>query len=399
MPFEQVIGQQTVIHQLVEMVEQNRLSHALLFSGREGTGALALAVAFGQFIVCQPVPAPEVPDLFGGVSPISSGPSYLSPEEVIATEAWHRASQYIHPDLHFSFPTVTLKSGDKPKSSMFMEQWRTFLKEDMYRNVFDWLEQIEAGNKQGKITGEECDDLLHRMSLKSYESAYKVVVMWAPELLGKEGNKLLKLIEEPPPQTIFLLVTEDEQQVLPTILSRCQLIQVPPLDHTSLAKALIEREEIGEDQANRIAAVASGNYREAKQLLKHAEDDWQGLLKDWLNATLKGGPVAQVDFLELALSKLGREKQKQFLKYFIHLIEQALRLRLMGEDQVVMTESELIFAGRLNKITGPSQQQALMQELNDAVYYVERNGNGKIIFQALTIKIYHIIQHRQQIAV
>jgi DNA polymerase-3 subunit delta' len=399
MPFEQVIGQQAVIHQLVEMVEHNRLSHALLFSGREGSGALALAVAFGQFLVCQPTPAPEVPDLFGGVSAISSGPSYLSPEEVIHTEVWHRASQYIHPDLHFSFPTVTLKSGDKPKSSMFMDKWRVFLKENMYGNVFDWLEEIEAGNKQGKITGEECDDLLHRMSLKSYESAYKVVVMWAPELLGKEGNKLLKLIEEPPPQTIFLLVTEDEQQVLPTILSRCQLVQVPPLDHASLAKALIEQHNIGEDQANRIAALASGNYREAKQLLKHTEDDWQGLLKDWLNATLKGGPVAQVDFIELALSKLGREKQKQFLKYFIHLIEQALRLRLLGENQVIMTESELVFASRLNKITGPSQQQALMQELNDAVYYVERNGNGKIIFQALTIKIFHIIQHRQQIAV
>jgi DNA polymerase-3 subunit delta' len=166
-----------------------------------------------------------------------------------------------------------------------------------------------------------------------------------------------------------------------------------------LAKALIEQHNIGEDQANRIAALASGNYREAKQLLKHTEDDWQGLLKDWLNATLKGGPVAQVDFIELALSKLGREKQKQFLKYFIHLIEQALRLRLLGENQVIMTESELVFASRLNKITGPSQQQALMQELNDAVYYVERNGNGKIIFQALTIKIFHIIQHRQQIAV
>lgn len=399
MPFEQVIGQQTVIHQLVEMVEHNRLSHALLFSGREGTGALALAVSFGQFIVCQPAPAPEVPDLFGGVSAISSGPSYLSPEEVTATEVWQRASQYIHPDLHFSFPTVPKTSGEKAKSSTYLKEWRLFLQEDMYRNVFDWLEEIKAENKQGKITGEECEDLLHRMSLKSYESAYKVVVMWAPELLGKEGNKLLKLIEEPPPQTIFLLVTEDEQHVLPTILSRCQLIQVPPIDHASIAKALLEHEDISEDQANRIAALASGNYREAKQLLKHSEDDWQGLLKDWLNATLKGGPVAQIDLIELVFAKLGREKQKQFLKYFMHLVEQALRLRLLGEHKVVMTESELIFAGRLNKITGPSQQQALMQELNDSIYYVERNGNGKIIFQALTIKIYHIIQHRQQIAV
>ena len=214
-----------------------------------------------------------------------------------------------------------------------------------------------------------------------------------PEYLGKEGNKLLKLIEEPPPNTLFILVAENDEQILPTILSRCQLVRIPQLENQDIEKALMERAMVPADTARQIAGICEGNYREALQLLQHADEDWLGFLRDWLNATLKGGPVAQVKFVE-ETSKLGREKQKQFLRYFNHLLEQSIRIKVLGADLILLGDNEKDFAQRLNKIASVSQQQAIIEELDRAAYYVERNANAKMLFQALTIKLYHIIQNK-----
>jgi DNA polymerase-3 subunit delta' len=221
-----------------------------------------------------------------------------------------------------------------------------------------------------------------------------------PEYLGNEGNKLLKLIEEPPPKTLFILVTENESQILPTILSRTQLIRISALETEDIESALVKRARVSADQARKIASVSEGNYREALQLLQHAGEDWESLLRDWLNAILKTGPVAQVKWVE-EISKLGRERQKQFLRYCNHLLEQAIRLKIIEEgsngDQkkFAMPENERDFAKRLNQIADISQQQSIIEELDKAAYYIERNANPKMLFHALTIKLYHIIAHRQ----
>ena len=214
-----------------------------------------------------------------------------------------------------------------------------------------------------------------------------------PEYLGKEGNKLLKLIEEPPPNTLFILVAENDEQILPTILSRCQLVKIPMLQIDDVEKALISRANAAPDTAHQIASICEGNYREALQLLQHAEEDWQSLLREWLNATLKGGPVSQIKFTE-EVSKLGREKQKQFLRYFNHLLEQSIRIKVLGADNIALAGNEKDFAQRLNKIASVSQQRAIIEELDKASYYIERNANGKMLFQALTIKLFHIIQNK-----
>jgi DNA polymerase-3 subunit delta' len=214
--------------------------------------------------------------------------------------------------------------------------------------------------------------------------------MWKPEYLGKEGNKLLKLIEEPPPNTLFILVAENEEQILQTILSRCQLVKIPALENAEIEKALIGRASATPETARQIAAISEGNYREALALLQHAEDDWQSVLRDWLNATLKGGPIAQVKWVE-EISKAGREKQKQFLRYFNHLVEVSLRVKILGAERVAAAENELAFAQRLNKIAGVTQQEAIIEELDKASYYIERNANPKMLFQALTFKLHHII--------
>lgn len=393
MLFKDVIGLQHTKQHLAEMVKQNRLSHALLFLGKEGSGALPLALAFAQYIVSLPQPAPIVEDLFGGMTALEPVPAYIYPDDIASQSAYQRADQLIHPDLHFTYPVIPRKSGDKPISADYISEWREFIKTYPYGNVYDWLQFIGAENKQGNITAEECNEINRQLSLKSFESEYKVLLLWMPEYLGKEGNKLLKLIEEPPPNTLFILVAENDELILPTILSRCQLVKIPSPENSEIEQALIERANANPETARQVAGICEGNYREALQMLQHADQDWQSLLREWLNATLKGGPMAQVKFVD-EVSKLGREKQKQFLRYFNHLLEQSIRIRVLGADAVFLGENEKDFAQRLNKIASVSQQQSIIEELDRASYYVERNANAKILFHALTIKLYHIIQNK-----
>jgi DNA polymerase-3 subunit delta' len=398
MQFADIIGQQEVKKQLAELVQHNRLSHALLFLGKEGSGALSMALAFAQYIVCEkasPRPSPDgegVISLFGETEPPTSN---LKPptDSCGVCSACTKAAQLVHPDIHFSYPTVTKKAGEKPIATDFIAEWREFVKLSPYGNLFDWIEMIkEKENSQGKITAEECNDIIRKLSLKSFESEYKILIMWMPEMLGTEGNKLLKLIEEPPPNTLFILVTENEAQVLSTIVSRCQLIKIPALETKEIEEALINRNKTELAIARQVAGVSDGNYHEALQLVQNAEEDWQSLLREWLNAILKTGPVAQTKWVE-EISRLGREKQKQFLRYFNHLLEQAIHYRIMG-DKLNIADKERDFAERLNKIAGIEQQQAIIEELDRASYFIERNAHGKMLFHALTIKLYHIIQDK-----
>jgi DNA polymerase-3 subunit delta' len=302
--------------------------------------------------------------------------------------------QLMHPDVHFSYPVIPRKSGDKPLSSDYISEWREFIAKYPYGNSYDWLQFIGAENKQGNISAHECNNIIHKLSLKSFESGFKILLMWMPEYLGNEGNKLLKLIEEPPPDTLFLLVAENESLILQTILSRTQLVKIPALTNQEITSALVSKANMAEDPARQIALIAEGNYHEALQLMQHADEDWQSLLREWLNAILKGGPIAQVKWIDEA-SKLGREKQKQFLRYFNHLLEQAIRLQAMGADNLHLAEKDKDFAARLNKIAGFNQQQAIIEELDKASYYIERNANPKLLFHALTIKLYHIIAGKE----
>ena len=397
MLFKNIIGQPGVKHHLAEMVYHNRLSHALLFLGKEGSGALSLAIAFAQYIVCEKVNGKSAsnqqgPSLFGDAEQVDVIKK-LYDDACGVCPACIKATQMIHPDIHFSYPVISKKPGDKPKSTDYISDWREFVKQTPYGNVYDWLQFIGAENKQGNITAEECNDIIRQLNLKSFESEYKILLMWMPEYLGASGNRLLKLIEEPPPNTLFILVAQSEEQILPTILSRTQLVKIPLLENSEIEAALIERATVEPDKARQVAGLAEGNYHEALQLLQHSEEDWQGILREWLNAILKAGPVAQVKWIE-DTARLGREKQKQFLRYFNHLLEQSIRLRIMGEAHTYMPGKEKDFAERLNKIAGVGQQEAIIEQLDKAAYYIERNANAKMLFHALTIKILHIVKDK-----
>ena len=422
MQFSQIINQKKVKAQFVELVQQNRLSHALLLLGKEGNGALALALGLAQYITCEKVNGPRSTDPSQQLSP-SLFEDIVADSQLPASDllidscgncpSCYKAQQLIHPDIHFSFPVVIKKSGSPPVSKDYIINWREFIKANPYGNVFEWLQYIGAENKQGNITAQECSDIISIMNLKSFESGYKILILWMPEYLGNEGNKLLKLMEEPPPDTLFILVTHNENLILPTIVSRCQLIKIPALDAKDIEEALISLGNTDAATAKQIAALCEGNYNEAIQLMTDAENGpvvtlWQAMIRDWLNAILKTGPLAQAKWVE-EISGLGREKQKQFLRYFNHLLGQAIRLRIApsqpspkGKESdsgiksysFVIAEAEKDFAERLNKIAGIEQQQAIIEELDRATYYIERNAHAKILFHALSIKIYHIIKDK-----
>ncbi|MBM3441350.1 MAG: hypothetical protein FJX89_01490 [Bacteroidetes bacterium] len=385
MRFADIIGQELVVAKLRSLAEQNRLSHALLLLARPGTGGLPLAVAFAQYLLCDAVQDPA-PSLF------DSKDSHAMPPDSCGTcPSCRKVSALAHPDLHFSYPVISRKPGTPSLSTDFAAEWREFVGQYPYGNDFDWLQSIGAENRQGKIFAAECIDIHRRLTLKSYEGRLKILILWMPEYLEKEGNRLLKLIEEPPLGTLILLVAEEYGEILPTIGSRSQLVRLPPIEAPSIAKALAARCGTEESRAESIAAMSDGSYREALALLQHHEDDWLSVAREWLNAILRNGPVAQVRWVE-EISKHGREKQKQFLRYMCHLVEASIRIQTMGATTAGCQGPEADFAEKLNRVAGLGQLQAMAAEMERCAYQIERNAHAKILFLSLSVRLQHILR-------
>jgi DNA polymerase-3 subunit delta' len=401
MLFRDVIGQQDLKKNLLDMLAQNRLSHALLFLGNEGSGALPLALAFANYILLPKNSTPEPAGLFG--EPELS--AFKSPSTAAEADTWmeeqpgyRKLKEMVHPDLHFSYPVFKKENIEKPKSSDFAAEWRTYLKLHPYGNLYDWLQFIKAENKQGNIAVEECNDIVRKISLKSFESGMKILLMWMPEALGNAGNKLLKLIEEPPDDTLFILVAENENKILPTILSRTQLVRVPPLQRNDIAKALVEKNLADPLKAEQVAAFANGNFHEALEQVSHADEDWENKLRDWLNAIVQFRVKNQLEWID-SFVKNGREKQKQFLQFFIHILELSIRYDWIQPEDQMQERPDVAMALRLNKLCGPAEKEAILELLTNAIYYIERNANSKMLFHALTIRLYHIIKNKSLILV
>lgn len=399
MQFSDVIGQSEVKEQLMQMVTENRLSHALLFLGREGSGAFALARAFAQYINCERAnPASTntaAVSLFGEEEPAMNVVPLT--DSCGTCSSCVKSKAMIHPDIHYSYPVYRKVSGKPALSSDFAVEWRRFTLENPYSNEYEWLQYINAENKQGNISRDEAAEIIRYLSLKSFESEYKILIVWMAEALGNTGNHLLKLIEEPPANTLFIFVAENENMIIPTILSRTQLVKIPALRNNEIAEALACRQGVPEKEAMRTASLSNGSYFEALQLLQHASDNYESQLREWLNSILRTGPAAQLKWIE-EMAKAGREKQKQFLKFFNHMLHQAVRIETLGEEIAFAsgTESTNELASKLNKFS-LAQKEAIISEIDQAVYHIERNGNAKLLFHALTIRIYHIVSNNSLI--
>lgn len=374
MQFSSVVGQSAAKQGLINMYESGHFPHALLLSGNEGTGGLPFALALAQYIFCE---APTATDSCG------------------QCPNCQKVSKLEHADLHLSFPSIPPKAGTKAMSRHYMADFREFVKQTPYGTTYDWLQFINAENKQGNLTAEECREIIDTLNLKSYEGGKKVQIIWRPEYLGKEGNILLKLIEEPPADTILILVAEAAEDILPTILSRTQNVKLIPLGAKDIADVLVQRGLADERNALQIGHLANGSFTEALRLLQHTQNDLFPDVRNWFNALFTNNGIAIAKFAD-EWSKSGREQQKNFLQYVINLLEHAIRSRYLPQISPALPQEEALFAQKLAvmKISFDALQQ-MTEMISKTIYYIERNAHSKTQLHTLSVKLVYIIQGRK----
>lgn len=369
MNFSNVIGQRPAKAFLRKMAESGRIPHALMFLGTPGSGGLALALAFAQYALCENKAEGE---------PCGKCSNCL------------KAEKSVHPDLHFAFPVV----GTNVTSDTFLPEWRKALEENPYFEVNQWLQRIGAENKQGNINKEECVQIVKKLSLKAFEGRYKILLMWLPEYLGKEGNRLLKLIEEPPDDTLLIFVAENQELILNTILSRCQLVKIDRLTNEEVQQGLVDLKNMPANKAMAIANLSDGDFNEALKIAAQPENDNSTLFLDWLRKCYKGNGVEMASWSE-QFAGLGRENQKQFLQYGLHFMREYMALKMTGRKDVRLLANELASAQNLTKIIGFGQIGRIAALFNDCAYFIERNANQKILFLDASIQLNKILRDPQ----
>lgn len=380
MLFSKVLGQEHIKNHLIQSSKNNRVPHAQLFVGPEGSGALLMAIAYAEFLLCG------------------------KPNEGILNEACaSKFKSYSHPDLHFAFPVAANeKIKTHPVSNHFMIEWREMLNEQPYGNLFDWYKKIGIDNKQGQIGVDEAQDIVKSLSLKAYEGGYKIMIIWMAEKMNvAAANKLLKLIEEPPNQTIFLLIAEDEEQIINTIRSRCQVLHFPPLSENVIKNALVKQYQLEETVALKLAHQADGNYNKACDLVYHDSEDLQfeEWFVYWIRSAFKakGNKNAIHDLISWSedVSKTGRETQKQFLQFCLNFFRQAMLLNYRAESLVYFDPKLDDFKlENFAPFVHGSNILEINSELQDAIYHIERNGNSKIILTDLSIKLTRLLHKK-----
>lgn len=371
MRFEDVIGQDLVKNRMRQSVQTGRIPHAQLFLGPEGSGNLALALAYVQYIMCSDRTEHDSCGVCGGCK---------------------RVSGLIHPDVHFTFPFPKKKDEMELCSDVY-PQWREALQEDAYLNYEDWMQQLNAENKQGNIPTKELRKVIKNLSLKSYEGNMKVSLIWLPEYLGQEGNILLKVLEEPPVQTLFLLVGSDLDDILGTIISRTQLVRIPPIHDAQLSKALADRDGISEADAARLAKVAQGNYHLARNLGKEATNPHLDAWRSWMTICFRR-KMGEAFRWSDDLASLGREGVKSFLLYGIQVLRSCAIIPYAGSEGL-WDGPELEFVTKFNTLQlGHGVIGDMVEQLEKAMYGIERNGNAKILLMDATYGLIHSISKK-----
>lgn len=367
MQFKDVLGQNELIAHLLTLVQQHHLPHALLLSGPEGSGGMPVALATAQYILC------------------TNRSAHDSCGECASCT---KVAKLQHPDVHFSFPTYK-KDESKPVSDDFIREFREFIVKNPYANDTDWLKFLET-EKQGNITAAECREIIRKLSLRSFESEYKILIMWYPEYLDKEGNILLKLIEEPTDKTLLFFVTSSIDSILPTIQSRTQLFPLKRLPDDSIREALL-RQGLSADLATQYARLSEGNFNTALALCSHEEEDWVNLLRSWFNWIYANKGMELFQWV-LELESKSKESKKKFLEYVLQLLEHLLRYQTMQGRQMPLLDSELkIIQTLLDKGINASRVAEMSRLLEDSIYEIERNANTKILFHALSLRIQKIV--------
>jgi len=370
MQFKEIVGQQAVKQRLLNTVKENRVSHAQLFLGPEGSGSLALAVAYAQYLSCED----KQPDDSCGVC-----------------SSCRKYEKYVHPDLHFSYPFFASDKNDTALS--FIEQWREALLANPYLSLDTWRGYLQADNKQANINIAECHHILKKLSLKPFESAYKILILWLPEYLDKEGNTLLKIIEEPQPNTVFLLVAQNQDQILNTILSRTQLVKIPALPYSEVREFLINEKGVPAQTAEEAAYLSNGNLSEALGMLHQETKSYHEAFLDWLRKCYGNKGLEMMKFVE-AIAKAGREGQKNFIRYGISYIRECCLMMSGAANLVHLPAAEKETAQKMAAVMTLDMAEAISDVLEKAHYAVERNANPKILFLDVSLQIIKILHFK-----
>lgn len=367
MRFQDIPGQEKVKKKLLQGLTSGRIPHAQLFLGPEGSAGLALAWAYARRILCN---QPLEHDACGQCS------------------SCRKTGQLIHPDLHFSYPTA---GGEKFKlSSDVIEKWRQAMPQNPYMSLIDWLRIIEAENKQANITVDECRDIIRRLSLKSFEGGFKIQILWLPEFLGKEGNTLLKLVEEPPEKTLFLMVAHQQEQIIKTVLSRTQLVKVDRFTEQEICAYLMQQEPIAEEAAKTAAFLADGDLNRALKLAQDEDTAFFDSMRGWLQHCYAKKWNEIIAWTEQGNS-LGRENLKHLLEYGVKLMREVLLYKAGARKINKVGGNEMEFVKNFHKITTESQLEKMIKLLNKTAYYVERNANVRIVLFNLSLQFKNIL--------
>ena len=382
MQFSEILGQEHIKSHLTKSANLGRIPHAQLFVGPEGSGTLPMAIAYAQYLIC----------------------SNQNVENSGSNEACNLKFQKTsHPDLHFIYPTVSTEEvKTKPKSIDFITEWRQFLEQNKYGSLFDWYQILGVKNKQGEIRVDDAQEILKLLALKSFEGGYKVMIIWMADKLNiAASNKLLKLLEEPTDRTVFILISENEEDIIQTIRSRCQVLHFNGLPEKIIADALISNQNMEPKAALKIAHQAQGNYNKALQLLQTDNEStfFEKWFVDWVRAAFraKGNAAAIQDLIQWSeqIAGLGRETQKKFLEFCIEMFRQALLLNYQAPNLVYMEPKvEKFKLENFAPFVNGNNINDIFKELSDAMYHIERNGNAKIILTDLSIKLTRLIHKK-----
>ncbi len=377
MLFSEIIGQEEVKQRLLQTVKDSRIPHAQLFLAAEGSGALALSLAYAQYISC---PGRSESDSCGKC------PSCV------------KYNKLAHPDLHFVFPII--HSKDLKVSTHLLPEWREAVTDNPYMSLFQWYEFLEAENKQGNIGVEESAEILRKLSLTTYEAEYKIMIIWIAEKMNiAAANKLLKILEEPPDKTLFLMICENEDQLLRTIVSRTQLVKIRKIEDNALKQALVDRKGLSPADAMRIVHLADGNYNAALQLLSENENAAFNLaaFQELMRAAYRFDTQKVMAWVG-NMATIGRERQKNFLLYALHVLRESLLLNYSGPQLVKLEGEELAFIKKFAPFVNGANCEAMINELNRASIEIERNAHPKILFTDLALKFNELLNIKQTAA-
>lgn len=370
MQFKDVVGQESVKQKLITAVAENRVPHAQLFLGPAGCGKTALALAYAQYLLCE---------------------NRHDGDSCGICPSCQKMAKLIHPDLHFVFPTTTNKRiKSNPESDLFYEEWQNYIRQcEGYTDINEWLNFINAENKQGAINVRDAASIIRKLSFKSYEGEYKVAIIWMAERMNTESaNKLLKLLEEPPEKTVFILIAEEQEELLATIRSRSMLLKIPKIDNRSVARGLAKRFDCSEADCQTAVTLANGNWITARLYHEQAdlEKEYFETFRQWMRLCFKADVGELVDFVA-NVKTLGRERQKALLSYGLDMFHNSVMFNNMLSSIVPLPAEEATFEKGFAPFVNAANVVQVTGLFEEGIRQIERNGNAQIIFLDISLKM------------